>query len=558
MLRHIRWQLGLALGGALVVAAALFYVSNRAFVDRPARGGGMVEAVVGRPAVLNPLLAASEVERDAARLIFAGLTRPADDGRIVPDLASSWRVSPDGRTYTFHLREGALWHDGTPVGVEDVILTARMAKEESVATERSPLAAAWELVESVDAPDERTVQITLSEPYAPFIDATTLGLLPAHVFADVPPAELHRHPASTTAPIGAGPWRVALPGGVGAEELRLERFEEHWGAQGGRPYLDTVTLRTFTTTAAALEALGQREVDLMSGVPPGAIARLGDDIDQYNSTQDDHSLVYLNPSKRIFADERVRRALSLAIDRGGIVDDPALLDGQGVLGTSPISPGSWVYTDDLPAPTYDIEAAETLLEEAGWHDTDGDGVRDSEGRPLRFALDTFNEPLLVSIAERLVEDWSRIGAEVELRPQSQQNMVRALTDRAYEAALYDLVTLGQYTPDPYPLWHSSQAGSGQNYSDWRDPEADEILEALRRTPPDQVEARLELYRRFQERFADQQPALLLYFPIRTAVRVNPGLAGVQMPRLLVDGADRFLTLSDWFVRTERILLGDEG
>lgn len=556
MLRHIRWQLALAVAGVVLVGAALFYVSNRAFVDRPARGGSMVEAIVGRPATLNPLLATSEVERDVARLIYAGLTRPGDNGRILPDLASAWEVSEDGRSYTFRLRSGATWHDGTPVSAEDAILTARLARDEDLATERNPLAAAWELVESVESPEEGVLRITLSEPYAPFLDATTLGLLPAHIFADVPPSEIHRHPASTTTPVGAGPWRIELPGGLGQDELRLVRFEEHWEATGGRPYLDGLSLRTYSTTAAALEALGQREVDILSGVPPGAISLLGDDISEYNSTQDDHSLVFLNPAKRIFADERVRRALSLAIDRQGIIEDPALLDGQGVIGASPISPGSWAHADDLPAPAFDIEAAEALLEEAGWRDTDGDGVLDSDGRPLRFALDTFNEPLLVAIAERLAEDWARIGVEVELRPQSQQNMVRALTDRAYDAALYDLVTLGQYTPDPYPLWHSSQADDGQNYGGWRDPEADEVLVALRQTSPEDLETRLALYRRFQELFAEQQPALVLYYPVRTAVRVNPGLGGVQMPRLLVDGADRFLTLGDWFVNTERILLGD--
>ncbi|MEO8085020.1 MAG: ABC transporter substrate-binding protein, partial [Ardenticatenales bacterium] len=123
MLRNLRWQIALAAGGIALIGLVLLFVSNRAFEDRPARGGQVIEAVVGRPGTFNPILATSDVEIDVARLLFSGLTRPDSDGLMKADLAESWAITDGGRVYTFKLRD-AVWHDGAPVTSDDVVLTA--------------------------------------------------------------------------------------------------------------------------------------------------------------------------------------------------------------------------------------------------------------------------------------------------------------------------------------------------------------------------------------------------------------------------------------------------
>ena len=561
MLRNLRWQLALAAGGIAIIAVVLALLSNRAFEDRPARGSELVEAVVGAPATLHPVLASSTVELDVTRLLFSGLTRIDVDGHVRPDLARRWTISEDGRRYTFALREDALWHDGEPVDAEDVLVTAWLARDEGdrLGTERNPLASAWELAD-VRALDARTVEIELDEPYAPFLQATTLGLVPAHVFGDVPPEQVARHPASTREPIGAGPWRLALPGGLDAERIRLTRFEGHWQADGRAPLLDGIVLRFYADAQDALAALGRREVQAMGGISPQQLARLGTESTQHNAVMADYTLVFLNPSKQLFTEASVRRALSMGLDREGIIASPELLASQGVEADGPIPPGPWGATTIAEgqgdAPSYDPAAAGTVLEEAGWIDSDGDGVRDRDGRPLRFALEAYNESLSRRIAERMRDDWAAIGVDVELRLQSQPNMVRALSDRAYEAALYGVAARYGHAPDPFPLWHSTQARSGQNFAAWSHAETDRALEALRATPPDRRDAMRAHYTRLEDIFRSEQPALLLYHPVYTYVTVDPALGGVSLPRLMARPADRFATAPHWFLRTERIFLGE--
>lgn len=562
MLRNLRWQIALAAAGIAVIAGALALLSNRAFEDRPARGGELVEAVVGAPATLHPLLANSPVELDVSRLLFSGLTRIDVDGRIQPDLASRWSVSDDGRRYTFHLRPNAQWHDGEPLDAEDVLVTAWLARDEGdrLGTERNPLAFAWELAD-VRALDAHTIEIELAEPYAPFLEATTLGLVPAHIFGDVPPEQVARHPASTREPVGAGPWRLLQPGGLDAEQIRLARFDDHWRADDRAPLLDGVVLRFYPTTQDALAALGRREVQSLGGLGPQELDRLGPDVTQHNAVMADYTLVFLNPAKQLFTESSVRRALAMGLDRAGIIAGNDLLAGQAVEADGPIAPGPWGASlastrGETAVLEHDPEGARTILEEAGWIDSDGDAVRDRDGRPLRFALEAYNEPLSRRIAERMRDDWAAIGVDVELRLQSQPNMVRALSDRAYDAALYGVAARFGYTPDPYAMWHSSQARSGQNFAAWSNEETDAILEALRTTPPDQTATLRALYGRLEEIFRNEQPALLLYHPVYTYVTVDPALGGVELPRLMARPADRYATMPNWFLRTERIFLGE--
>jgi peptide/nickel transport system substrate-binding protein len=566
VLRQLRWQIGLALAGVLIIGALLALFSNRAFEDRPARGGQLVEALVGRPAVLNPLFAVEDSEKTITRLVFCALTRP--DPLLGPraDLATNWTISPDGLEYTFHLREDALWHDGQPVTADDVVFTADMARrvadDPALSVSASPLVRPWANV-TATALDEHTVRLTLDEPYAPFMDATALGILPAHILVGITPDELPKHRLSQVEPVGCGPYRVDVPGGIDTERARLVRHDEHWdtgGADGSRqtdrPYLDALEFRFTASREEAVAAVGQQEVQTMGGVPADAFDELGDDARLFSATESGYTLVYINHDNVLFSDPVVRQALSLGLDRAGIVHDPTLVNGQGQVAASPIAPGSWAHDPSIPAPTFDPEQARGVLEDAGWTDGDGDGVRDREGKRLSFSLGTLDDPLNMAIAQRIADDWSKIGAEVLIEPHNQQGAVHALSNRDYEAMLFSW-KLQSYEPDPYPLWHSTQVDGGQNFAGYSNPEMDQVLVELRRAHPEDRAGRFELFSEFQRMFAEDLPALLIYHPVYTYAVGDPNLGGVQLPQLIVDPSDRFTTLPDWFVRTERVF-GESG
>jgi peptide/nickel transport system substrate-binding protein len=555
VLRHLRWQLVVAVAGVLAIAALLLIVSSRSLDVRPAAGGQLVEAMVGPPATLNPLFASTEAEADLTALLFPGLTRLDSHGLVQPDLAT-WVLSPDGRTYRFTLRPGVTWHDGQPVTSDDVVLTARLAASDAIPVQKNPLVAAWRLAE-VRKVDDRVVDIVLKEPFAPFLPATSLGLVPAHVLADVAPADLPRHRFSTIEPVGAGGYRILQPGGLDASGARLVRFDPYWSATGRpRPYLDELYFRFYPTRAAAREALGQRQVHAMGRVPPDTIQTLGSGAALYNAVEAGYTLIYLNPENVLFADPTMRQALSLGLDRVGLIQDPNLLNGQGIPAGGPIPPGSWAYAPDQKPPNYDPVQARRILEQAGWIDSDGDGVRDRDGKPLAFDLAVSSDPLAMGLADRVREDWAALGVDATVQQLDQQSMVNSLRNRTHEAVLFG-VNLAGRDPDPYPLWHSSQIQGGDNFAGWNNPEVDRLLTEARQPDasyPAEVAHRQQLYAEFQSLFARELPAIPLFFPVYAYAVSDPTVGGVQLPQLLV-ASTRFTTLPDWYVRTERVLPG---
>jgi peptide/nickel transport system substrate-binding protein len=550
---HLRWQLALALAGAMAIGAVLVVVSSRNIQVRPAAGGQLVEALVGPPTTLNPLFATTEAERELTGLVYAGLTRLDGSGLVQPDLAT-WQLGPDGRTYTFTLRAGLVWHDGQPVTADDVVLTAKLAADDNARAPHNPLTTPWRSAE-VTRLDERSVRVTLPEPYAPFLAAATLGLVPAHLLAEVPPAELPAHPFSVHAPVGAGGYRLA-PGALTAGGARLERHDGYWAATGRpRPYLDQLQFQFFPTRAAAREAFSQRRVQAMGGVPADSVGALGAETRFYSAVDAGYTLVYLNPQNVLFTDPTVSLALSLGLDRGGLIQDPELLNGQAVPAVSPIPPGSWAYDPAVRPPAFDPAQARKMLEQAGWIDSDNDGVRDRDGKPLAFELAVSNDPLAIGLAERAQRDWKALGADVAVRPLDQQSMVNALRNRTHQAVLFG-VNLGGEDPDPFPLWHSSQIEGGQNFAGFNDPEADRLLTEARQPQaayPAEVARRRQLYAAFQARFAERPPAIMLFHPVYTYAVADREVGGIQLPQLLSGATSRFVTLPDWYARTERVL-----
>jgi peptide/nickel transport system substrate-binding protein len=198
-----------------------------------------------------------------------------------------------------------------------------------------------------------------------------------------------------------------------------------------------------------------------------------------------------------------------------------------------------------------------LLDEAGWVDSDDDGIRDRDGRNLTFSLEASNDTLMAAIADQIAADWAAIGVEAVRRNLDQRSTVENLTNRAFHAMLFGWERR-DYDPDPYPLWHSSQAEDGQNFAGWRNPDADAIMVRARRAHPDDLDGRAALYYEFQRMFADDEPALMLYHPVYAYAVVDPNLGGIQLPQLLVEPADRYLTLSDWFTQTERVFRATGG
>jgi peptide/nickel transport system substrate-binding protein len=541
--RHLRWQVALALAGILLLATLLgFSTYNLATVLVPDRGGVFREGVAGNPRYLNPLLCdATDIDLDLCRLLYRGLTTIDKHGRVVPDLAESWTVE-EGKVYTFRMKSGEYWHDGTPVTVDDVIFTIGILKDPEVFS-LPDLTSLWRTVE-VAKLDDLTVQFTLSQSFTPFLDYTTIGLLPRHIWQNVPASELATKPLNAT-PIGNGMMRVVE---TAADHIRLEPSAFY---RGQRPYLSAMDLRFYPDHASLFTAFINGEIDGISQVLPQdlpiAVAR--DDLNLFSAVQSEYLIILFNltnPDVPFFQEKAVRQALYYGLDRENLVNN--VVGGQGIVAHSVVLPDNWAYHRDVKKYNYDPVLANQLLDEAGWVDMDGDGVREKDGKPLRFLLYSNDDPARVALIEQIAADWSAIGVAAEPTPVTFAGLVADfLNPRRFDAALIGWETTGD--PDPYPLWHSTQSsGGGQNYSGWENEEADQIMEQGRALT-DEKERRA-LYVRFQEIFAEEAPSLLLYHPVYT-YGVSTRVQNVQIGALS-QPSGRFATFADWYMLTRRV------
>lgn len=541
--RHLRWQVLLALAGVLILTTILGYSAVTVkTVLVPAQGGDYREGVAGSPRFINPLRCdVTEVDADLCALLFRGLTRTDRTGRAVPDLAESWTVSADGMTYDFVMKEGQYWDDGAPVTADDVVFTVGILQDPEVYS-LPALSSLWQAVQVVKV-DDRTVRFTLREPFSPFLDYTSIGLLPRHLFAKTPPVDVatKRNPT----PVGNGPMKIV---DMAADHFTLKPNPFYGGKA---PWLDSLELRFFADHSSLFPAYEAGEIDAISRVLPEVMpaAAAREDLQIFSSAQPSYLNITLNlnnPNAPFFQEKEVRQALLYAIDRERLIEDVAA--GQGIIADSPILPENWAFNPDTPHYAFDPERAKALLEAAGWLDTNGDGVREKDGRPLQFQLHTNDDPTRVGLINRIAQDWAAVGVRAVPTPVTFAGLVNdLLAPRAFEAVLIGWETPGD--PDPYPLWHSTQTdGAGQNYSGWNNEDADQVMEAAR-AEPDEAE-RKALYGQFQQIFAEELPALLLYYPVYS-YGVSDKVFNVQIGALNTP-SQRFGSFADWYMMTQRV------
>lgn len=542
--RRLRWQTIIAIAGAALAIVFLAYLADTSIGElRPDFGGTYIEGVVGSPMAINPVFAqVNDVDKDLVALIFSGITRLDERGDVVPDLAQGWSVSPDGLTYTFFLRQNVQWHDGAAFSAKDVLYTIKVLQDPAFPG-LPDLQKFWKRI-SVKTLDDFTVEFTLAEPFAPFLAYTTMGILPSHVLSGTSVAQLPSS-AFNARPIGTGPFVLK---DAAIDNVVLEANANY---HGGRPFLSKIILRFYPDYPTALSALRLRQIQGLL-VPPGevdgetlAVFAQDKELRAYTAQRPSFAVVFLDTRLPLFANKTVRQALLYATDRQRLIDGP--LGKQGTLADGPILPGTWAYESVTTTYRPDPAKAAGLMEAAGWT-KNARGFWEKGGTPFQFSLMTNNAPTRIAIAEELVRQWRRFGADVVLSAGGDSGLIEDfLKPRRFQAILYGLDT--GYDPDAYSIWHSSQiSGAGLNFASYSNPQMDTILEKARRTP--QREERLALYRQFQEFFAEDVPSILLHYPTYTYI-VARSVEGIELG-VLFEPSLRFAHIGDWYVKTKRI------
>ena len=545
---------------SLSALALITGVNAAVSVTVPAHGGTLTEGEVGPARFINPILTLSQPDEDLSALVYSGLMRALPDGTYIPDLAENYDISPDGTTYTFHLRPDATFQDGTKVTASDVLFTVQAAQNPDIKSVRR---ADWEGV-SVSSPNDTTVVFKLPHAYAPFIENATMGILPKHIWQSVSAEEFPFSPANTH-PVGSGPYRVvsvSTDSTGSATRYELAPFA-HYAL--GEANLSHITFVFYSNETDMVQAFNMRRIDAIAGISPEQLPSLKrTDVSLIHTPLPRTFGVFFNQSHApVLADLSARNALDVAVDKQAIVN--SVLSGYGVVLDGPIPPGVSGEEHLFPIAPVDfprailasatstpnesnIAAARAILQKGGWKFDDSSGTWTKAKQTLTFSLATADEPELIATANALASTWSALGVKVSVQvyPLSELN-TSVIRPRSYDALLFGEV-VGR-SLDLFAFWNSTQRNDpGLNLAMYTNSKVDSYLSQARSTT-DPVK-RDKLYTQFASTLEKDTPAVFLYAPEFLYV-VPKSLQGVGLGALTTP-SERYLNVYDWYTETERV------
>jgi len=526
------------------------YLGKNFKVIVPQQGGNLTEGTIGSPRFINPLLATSETDKDLTALVYSGLMRLDGNGNLIPDLADNVEVSEDGLQYTLHVSDNAKFHDDTPVTADDVIFTINKTKDPEL---KSPKRSNWEgvLVERVD---DKTVRFTLNQAYEPFLQNTTLGILPRHIWEGVTSAEF-AFSVYNSNPIGTGPYQIEkiTRDSIGIPKTYVLKAYKNFLL--GKPYINTITFKFAKNEDELIQMYQTGKIEALHGISPEKAQKLQTENYKISTTPLPRIFgIFFNQDKaNVLASNPVRNALNTAAPKNDIVKNVLFGFGQTINSPIPeIFKSSDVSSENLSEEER-ITAAQEILEKAGWKKNEqGIYILDSkkDGKKiLSFSIATSNIKELVDAANTTADVWKKVGAQVEVKvfdPNDfNQNVIR---QRNYDAILFGLV-VGKVS-DLYAFWHSSQRNDpGLNISGYANIKTDSLLEKIR-TLNDKSEVQDELTT-FETEIKKDVPAVFLYSP-NFIYTVPEKIKGNEINHL-VTADERFAEVYKWYINTEQIL-----
>jgi peptide/nickel transport system substrate-binding protein len=492
--------------------------------EEPVRGGRLVVAIQSDPEHLNPAITTSGGTHTAAELLYNGLVEVDPGLKPVPELAESWQIEQGGQVYRFRLRDGVKWHDGQPFTSADV----KFSFEQVLLKYHSRAAASiGPALDSVEAPDPRTVEFRFKYPYAPLLqqlDVTEAPIIAKHLYESSDPLKNR----ANIAPVGTGPFKfVSYKPGA---EVRLARNPDYF--KPGLPYLDEVVMRVAPEAASQVVSLEAGEVQWLWGVPGPDQPRLqqSEDLRMVRTNRNPGGsncimTLSFNLQLPVLKDVRVRRAIAHAVDRQQFLQ--RVLFGEGAVATAPISSGiGWAHASDLPVPQFETARSAALLDAAGWR-RQGDGTRTArgvtevrDGTPL--TLDFVHFPAFKSYGELLRAQLREVGIDLKLRPQEPPVFAETVfTKRDFDTNIISYCNGTDPEIGVRRMYDSARIGPVpfSNAAAYRNRRVDGLLEQAARTLDQNKRA--DLYRQMQQIAVEDLPYLGIVETLATrASRAN--------------------------------------
>jgi peptide/nickel transport system substrate-binding protein len=548
------WIIFVALLLTLLISTVsiLESINKSLMVSVPLRGGSISIGITGTPRFINPILATSPVDQDLISLIYSGLMRKNSDGSLVPDLAEKYEMSKNGLVYTFTLKNETFFQDGEPVTADDIVFTINEAKNSVI---KSPRKVDFDGV-TVAKINDTTIEFTLNQPSSSFLEKTTLGIMPEHLWNNSP-VELND---ANTSPIGSGPYMVKNVTKESSGIINSYELESFKKFTLGEPYIKKMNLRFYPNEEDLINALENNEVDQISSITP-----LNADILKERNYQIDSlvlprvfGLFFNQNQNQLFTNKVITRAIDQAIDKDKIVREVLL--GYGVAIDDPIPPnmiayqklasGSNLSRDEI------LQKVQASLEKDGWskgpdgflQKTTTDKNKKKTTATLEFSISTGNTGDLAKTAELIRQDLLKIGMKVDIKTFEVGNLNQSvIRPRKYDALLFGQII--NHESDLSAFWHSSQRKDpGLNVAMYTNAKVDKILEDALVTTSEQD--RIKKYAQFEDEIKKDMPAVFLYSPNFIYV-MPPNIKGLSINHL-ISPKDRFSSVYLWYTETENI------
>ena len=482
----------------------------------PIAGGRLIIGVQQEPEILSEILNSMATNNMVCNLIFSKFVKYDDHFQLIPDLITeiptveNGGVSADHLTYTYHLRTDARWHDGRPVTSRDARFTYEIIMDPKVSVESRE---GWEVVRSVDTPDDHTIVFRLERPYPDFVSETFYdeSILPEHLLNGFRGERFHAA-RFHRAPVGSGPFRFEswTPGA----HLALVANQDYYG-EG--PYLDSIIFKFVPNENALLVQLKTGEIDMFDNANINFIGQLEriEGVRVFRTPMLMYEHIDLNTEHPILSDRRVRRALSYATNKQEIAE--RIYNGLvRVAALDEFEESRYYSREASAAAAFDPGKARHLLHEAGWRDSDGDGVVEKDGRPFKLAISTSaGQPNRERTELVLREQWRQVGVDLELRNYGPTVLYGTWEDGGIlKRGLFD-VAMYAWLSSPGPSRRealyaaNSIPPQGQNHPRLRH---DELTRLLQQGSTEVDDARSEMiYRRVQEILVDEAPVIPLFW-----------------------------------------------
>lgn len=531
--------------GVFVVSGftLLLRVHNSFLVEVPSFGGGFIEGIVGSPRFINPILAISETDKDVASLVYSGLLKFDQNEGFIPDLADSFSINEDGTVYDVTIRNNVYFHDGKEVTADDVVFTIERILDPVIKSQKK---ASWDgvLVEKIN---EKQIRFTLSKPYVPFLESLTIGILPKHIWENASSEEFPFSEFNIN-PVGSGPYKIKKiernSGGIPIT-ITLSSWKKY---ALGRPKIKSIILKFFQNENELYKAYKEGSVESVSGLSQATFKNLN--LGQ-NSTEETTLPrvfgLFLNQNiAPIFLNKEIREVLNLSAPRDRIVDEVLYGFGNAINGPTPKN-----IEENIEKAKGNIDEAKLLLESAGWK-ANQDGILEKKTKTgttiFSFSIATSDVPELKKTAEILKEEWSRLGAKVDIKVfeagDLSQNIIKG---RKYDSLLFGEM-IGADS-DLYPFWHSSQRiDPGLNISLYANITVDKMLEEIQKET--NSEAKATKKEAVISEIKNDIPAIFLFSP--SMLYVPPKNVKNITLKKISSQSERFLYIHKWFIETDKV------